>query len=163
MKKQTLVALILSTVCFSAHSAEKIATIDFSTVYNQLPELKSATDQLESEFKPTVAKLQSQESTLNKKIQEFQKKASKLSTKDLNTQKNKLEQEQAKLDADVKSFMKNKTERLEEVRNGFLDKIKEVAKNVSKSKGYDMVVDASAVVWVDNKDDLTQDVIKNIK
>lgn len=63
----------------------------------------------------------------------------------------------------AQAFEQDNRRRQMEERNKLLSRIQDAVRSVAKDKGYDMVIDANAVAYSQSSDDITAQVLKQVK
>lgn len=152
--------LILS-VSASAY-AEKIAVINVGEVFKEIATNKAVSKQLEKEFKGRANELQNMEKDLQTRAEKLQKNAAKPNEKDLQA----FEAKRTDFLKKAQQFEQDNQRRQQEERNKILQTIKTATKAVAEKERYDVVVDASTVLYPENSSNLkniTDLVIKKVK
>ncbi|QBY42088.1 OmpH family outer membrane protein [Arsenophonus nasoniae] len=152
--------LILS-VSTSAY-AEKIAVINVGEVFQDIATKKAVSKQLEKEFKGRANELQNMEKDLQTRAEKLQKNAAKPNEKDLQA----FEAKRTDFLKKAQQFEQDNQRRQQEERNKILQTIKTATKAVAEKERYDVVVDASTVLYPENSSNLkniTDLVIKKVK
>lgn len=147
----------------SAQAADKIAVVNVSSIFQQLPQREAVGKQLENEFKGRASELQSMESTIQQKMQKLQRDGSTMKA----SERNKLEQDvmaqRQQFSTKAQAFDQDNRRRQMEERNKILSRIQDAVKSVASKEGYDVVIDSNAVAYADNAKDITADVLKQVK
>lgn len=164
MKKLLCAAGLGLALAVSAgvQAADKIAVVNVSSIFQQLPQRATVAKQLENEFKGRATELQSQERDLQTKMQRLQRDGSTMKASE-RSRMEKMSCLSVKLSLQSPVFEQDNRRRQMEERNKLLSRIQDAVKKVADSDGYDVVIDANAVAYASNAKDITADVLKQVK
>lgn len=144
-------------------AADKIAVVNVSNIFQQLPQRDTVARQLENEFKGRASELQSMEKELQTKMQKLQRDGSTMKASDRNRMEKDIMAQRDQFSAKAQAFDQDNRRRQMEERNKILSRIQDAVKSVASKEGYDVVIDANAVAYVANGKDITADVLKQVK
>jgi outer membrane protein len=160
MKK--LLALCLITVSFSAMAEIKVGIVNIQKVITSIAEGKSVMETLEKSFKSKQTELKKEEDEIKKMQQDYQKQNLVLS-----------EQAKAKKEGDIRTkiqalqqktmqFQKEIQDQEAQLKKPILEKLSPVVDEVSKKQNVAMTfeISSSPLVYVQNKVDITEEVIQ---
>lgn len=147
----------------SVQAADKIAVVNVSSIFQQLPQRETVGKQLENEFKGRASELQSMESDLQAKMQKLQRDGSTMKASDRSKMEKDVMAQREKFSTKAQAFDQDNRRRQMEERNKILSRIQDAVKAVATKEGYDVVIDANAVAYVANAKDITADVLKQVK
>ncbi|MFD1804022.1 molecular chaperone Skp [Mixta tenebrionis] len=150
-------------VSAGAQAADKIAVVNVSSIFQQLPQRANVAKQLESEFKGRATELQSQERDLQAKMQRLQRDGSTMKASERSRLEKDIMSQRETFSTKAQAFEQDNRRRQMEERNKLLSRIQDAVKKVADSKGYDVVIDANAVAYAANAKDITADVLKQVK
>lgn len=165
MKKWLCAAGIGLTMVASVgvQAADKIAVVNVSSIFQQLPARDAVAKQLEGEFKGRASELQEMERSLQVKMQTLQRDSSTMKAserakaeKDVMAQRDQFSQKAQTFEQD------NRRRQLEE-RNKILSRIQDAVKSVASKDGYSVVIDTNAIAYAGTTKDITADVLKQVK
>lgn len=168
MKKYNKAAALLITLAaglftLQANAAQKIGVIDVQAVFQQLPQAAAIENAINGEFKDRIEEVQRLQTDIqyymNKKqresatLSDAQKKEIDDKIRELGTQY----QEKAKpLDADLRR-------RKAEEQNRLVSMIKKSVDSIGKKEKYDLILQSSAVVYLENDaDNLSKKVVDEV-
>lgn len=165
MKKILVVLslLVLANVGVSyGASAGKIGCVDVGVVQARSrwgdmlrQEIKRETDKAKAQIEPKI-------NALKEKRDEFEKKRAVLDEK----ARTKQQQELATLQQDAQRLIEENQKRMGQMQEQFIppfrQKIMEVAQQVGRKDGYDLIMDKAVLLFVADKDDLTTKVISEL-
>nr|WP_231939198.1 OmpH family outer membrane protein [Candidatus Erwinia haradaeae] len=147
----------------SANASDKIAVVNISDIFQQLPELSVVTHKLEKEFKDRTIALQSMEHGLQTKIQNLQRDRSTMKASDQLAMEKEIIKQREEFNNTARVFDQDNRRRQIEERDRIIYKIQNIVQKVAKLKGYDLVLDRGAVAYVASEKDITADVLKQVK
>ncbi|WP_113627637.1 molecular chaperone Skp [Pectobacterium peruviense] len=147
----------------SVQAADKIAVVNVSSIFQQLPQRESVGKQLENEFKGRASELQSMENDLQTKMQKLQRDGSTMKASDRSKMEKDVMAQREQFSTKAQAFEQDNRRRQTEERNKILSRIQDAVKSVATKEGYDVVIDANAVAYVANAKDITADVLKQVK
>lgn len=144
-------------------AADKIAVVNVSSIFQQLPARESVAKQLENEFKGRAGELQNMERSLQTKMQHLQRDGATLKASERSKLEKDLMTEREQFSQKAQAFEQDNRRRQMEERNKILSRIQDAVKSVSSKEGYDVVIDANAVAYAGSSKDITADVLKQVK
>ncbi|AKC31895.1 OmpH family outer membrane protein [Candidatus Pantoea carbekii] len=158
------VAISFSLVfCVSIQAAEKIAVVNIYRVFKELPQSAIAAKDLENEFQGRSTELKNQEYELRKKIHKLQRDISILKPSERKRMEREIIMQREDFSNKAEAFDEDKHRRQTEERNKLLRRIRAAVKKVAESQGYDMVIDTDAIAYFSTKQEITSEVIKQVK
>ncbi len=162
MNYQRLFTIAISLVAFAGITAQaqtKVAVINSQQAVLQTDEIKKASADLEAKYRPRQDQLQKTQNELQdiqQKLQAGQGKLSPQAESDLNYQAQKLQRDLQRGSQDLQDEVN-----LE--RSNILGaagrRMQEVVNKLAAAGGYDVVVDAGAVVFVKPASDITEQAV----
>lgn len=147
----------------SVQAADKIAVVNVSSIFQQLPQRETVGKQLENEFKGRASELQSMENDLQGKMQKLQRDGSTMKASERSKMEKDVMVQREQFSTKAQAFDQDNRRRQMEERNKILSRIQDAVKAVATKEGYDVVIDANAVAYVANAKDITADVLKQVK
>lgn len=160
-----LSALILMGTAFSqvAYASQKVGYVMVEQVLEQLAQKSRIKEKLTSEFKGRVAEITRLKVKLEKGVQKLNRDGELMSDKD----RVKLQRDLQSMDADyklkVKAIQEDQRKRGLEEENKLIKKVKAAIDSVAKREGYDVVIDAKAILFASPGDNLSEKVIKAVR
>ncbi|GAA0497900.1 molecular chaperone Skp [Tatumella terrea] len=155
--------LALAASSVAAQAADKIAVVNVSSIFQQMPQRATVARQLENEFKGRATDLQTQERALQAQMQNFQRNASTMKASDRARTEKDLMAQRESFSEKAQAFEQDNRRRQTEERNKLLSRIQDAVKKVAGSEGYDVVIDSNAVAYAADAKDITADVLKQVK
>ena len=150
-------------VSANVQAADKIAIVNVSSIFQQLPQRATVAKQLENEFKSRATELQGQERDLQSKMQKLQRDGSTMKASDRTKMEKDIMAQRDAFSQKAQAFEQDNRRRQAEERNKLLSRIQDAVRTVAKDKGYDLVIDANAVAYADSSNDITAQVLKQVK
>lgn len=147
----------------SVQAADKIAIVNVASIFQQMPARNAVAKQLENEFKSRATDLQSQERSLQTKMQRLQRDGSTMKASDRSKLEKDVMAQREAFSAKAQQFEQDNRRRQGEERNKILSRIQDAVKSVASKEGYDVVIDANAIAYASNDKDITADVLKQVK
>lgn len=147
----------------SVQAADKIAIVNVASIFQQMPAREAVAKQLENEFKSRATDLQSQERSLQTKMQRLQRDGSTMKASDRSKLEKDVMAQREAFSAKAQQFEQDNRRRQGEERNKILSRIQDAVKSVASKEGYDVVIDANAIAYASNDKDITADVLKQVK
>ncbi|MEQ9860740.1 molecular chaperone Skp [Pectobacterium cacticida] len=147
----------------SVQAADKIAVVNVSSIFQQLPQREAVGKQLENEFKGRASELQTMENSLQTKMQKLQRDGSTMKASERTKMEKDIMAQREEFSKKAQAFDQDNRRRQMEERNKILSRIQNAVKAVASKEGYDVVIDANAVAYVANAKDITADVLKQVK
>ncbi|MFP9229878.1 molecular chaperone Skp [Pectobacterium cacticida] len=144
-------------------AADKIAVVNVSSIFQQLPQREAVGKQLENEFKGRASELQTMETSLQTKMQKLQRDGSTMKASERTKMEKDIMAQREQFSKKAQAFDQDNRRRQMEERNKILTRIQNAVKAVASKEGYDVVIDANAVAYVTNAKDITADVLKQVK
>ncbi|HEY0208739.1 molecular chaperone Skp [Acerihabitans sp.] len=147
----------------SVQAADKIAVVNIANIFQQSPQRAVVAKQLENEFKGRATDLQAQERDLQTKMQRLQRDGSTMKAADRSRLEKDVMAQREDFSGKAQAFEQDNRRRQGEERNKILSRIQDAVKAVATKQGYDIVIDANAVAYAGSANDITDDVLKQVK
>jgi len=144
-------------------AADKIAVVNVSSIFQQLPARETVAKQLENEFKGRASELQNMERSLQTKMQRLQRDGATMKASDRSKLEKDVMAQREQFSQKAQAFEQDNRRRQMEERNKILSRIQDAVKSVASKGGYDVVIAANAVAYADSSKDITADVLKQVK
>nr|WP_255555801.1 OmpH family outer membrane protein [Sodalis sp. CWE] len=151
------------TITSTSQAADKIAIVDISSIFQQLPQRETVAKKLEDEFKKRATELQSMERDLKIKMQQLQLNGSNMEPDARISLEKSLIAQRDNLSTKAHAFEQDNRRRQTEERDKILNCIQEAVRIVATKKNYDIVINANAIAYANNAKDITNDVLKQVK
>lgn len=158
----TALALAL-LVSAGVQAADKIAIVNISSIFQQLPQRESVAKQLENEFKGRASELQSEEQNIQSQMQRLQRDGSTMKTSERSSLEKEIMTRRKAFAVKAQAFEQDNHRRQSEERNKILSHIRNAVKKVADAQGIDVVIDESTIVYSSKANNITADVLKQVK
>lgn len=159
----SLVILSSSMYAQAAEAAQKVGYVATGQAMAQLAKRYNVAEKLRGEFKDRIDELRGIESRMKTKVDKMKRDGELMSASD----RTKLQREMASLESNyklkAKALQEDQRRRGAEEEQKLVQKIRKAIQDVAKREGYDIVLDANAVLHASPKDDLSSKVISAVK
>ncbi|MGF1760539.1 OmpH family outer membrane protein [Photobacterium sagamiensis] len=159
----SLVILSSSMYAHAAEAAQKVGYVATGQAMAQLAKRYNVPEKLRKEFKDRIDELRGLEGRMKTKVEKMKRDGELMSASD----RTKIQRELASLDSNyklkAKALQEDQRRRGQEEEQKLVMKIRQAIQAVAKKEGYDLVVDAQAVLYANPKDDLSAKVISAVK
>jgi outer membrane protein len=138
----------------------RVALVNIQEAIRNTADGKKAEQTLRKEMEEMQKKLQADGKKIQDAMEDLRKQAMVMDEK---TRREKEEAIQAQILKIRESEAKNQQkfqDRDQEISQPIIKKIREIVASISKEKGYTLVIDGGNVIYAQDKDDITQEVIK---
>ncbi|RUO79484.1 molecular chaperone [Pseudidiomarina taiwanensis] len=161
LMKTTIAALLLSTAMFAnaAEAQQKIGVVNFQGVFQNLPQARALETTIQEEFKARIEEVQGIEDKLNEMREKQQRDASIMSNNEKVQLGRDFELQESAYQLKVRALREDMNRRLGEERDKLMMEIARAAQSLAQEMQYDLVVQATAVAYVSEAHELTQEVI----
>ncbi|HRO67773.1 MAG TPA: OmpH family outer membrane protein [Pseudobdellovibrionaceae bacterium] len=160
MKKTMIFAAFVLAASF-AQAESKIGFVDMQKAVQATAAGKKAKSELEGEFSKRKKEMEKKEGDLRKMGEDLEKKKSVLSEEALQKKQMEWQEEMMKYRQQVAKAQEEIQKKDRDLTQPILDKMRRVIEKVAKDKGFDMVLENTAMVlYAQKTNDLTDDVIK---
>lgn len=165
LKKVFLGVCLVSILGFSAVAvaAGKIAILSMQELLLQLPQRREVENRLDAEFEGRANKLRLMQGKLAEKFKRSERDSTVMNKAQVAALEKELSVLNEQYVTQVKKFNQDRNRRQMEEDDKLLQQIKKAAQQVATQKGYDFVLDDSAVLYATPSVDITADVVKAIK
>jgi outer membrane protein len=164
--KTIFFALFACSVMAQAQPAQKIGYLNAQAILADMPDMKSAESELEAYAKQLSAKDSVMVVTFQAKAQAIGEKQQKgeLAPIQLETEKKKLEEEQAKIQKFEQDMQQELAKKKQEKLQPIYDKVNKAITEVAKENAYTYVMDLTtgSLLYADDKNDLQNLVRKKL-
>ncbi len=162
--------VVVALLIGSASAQQRIAYVNSTKIFQEIPEAQDAQKRLEAIAKPVQDEIEKQEKSIQDKLDEYKKKESLLN----DAAKKTAQQEIYDLDQKLREYKQQKlgqdgelAKQQDKILNPIKDKILKAIESVAKAEKYTFVFDQTETVRVllygDPKEDLTNRVIDRLK
>ncbi|NUY56778.1 molecular chaperone [Salinivibrio sp. MA351] len=164
LKAAGLSVAVLTTSMYAsaADAAQKVGYVSTGAVMSQLAQKNNLNEKLRGEFKDRVAEIERLKEKLSKGVEKL-KRNGELMSED---ERVKLQRELQSMESDyklkVKALQEDQRKRGGQEESKLVQKLKKAVDKVAEQEGYDIVIDANAVLYANPSDDLSEKVINAV-
>ena len=165
MKAAGLGLLVMTSSLFAnaAEAAQKIAYINTAQVFQALPQREAVAQQMQKEFKDKAAELKSIEAQAKTKIEKLQRDGELLGQDEVEKLRIEIGQLDSKYKIKAQALEQASARREAQEKAKLFQIIQKTVKEVAEKKGYDMVIDITALQYSKPEYNISEDVIKALK
>jgi len=156
--------LLLALASGTAFADQKIAVVDMQKAIQASDAGKKAKVELEQEFNKKKKELQTEEASIKKMQEDFQKKQDALNANAKQKKQAELQERFMKYQELLQKSQTDIQKREQEMSEPIIAKIRTVIQDIAKKKSYSLVLEKNqnVVLFSQDQDDLTSDVIGKI-
>lgn len=139
-------------------SGLRVAVVNVQSVLQQSPRVVEQSKKLEGEFKARQTKIGEEQKALQDELEKFKKDAPTMSQKDRDNTQKKIAAERSDLVKQVVSYQQDLQKEQNRVMQGILGDLNGIVAKIAKAQNYNLVLDAQAVIFAENGNDITKQV-----
>jgi outer membrane protein len=147
----------------AADAAQKVGYVSTGAVMSQLAQKNNLNEKLRAEFKDRVAEIERMKEKLSEGVEKL-KRNGELMSED---ERIKLQRDLQSMESDyklkVKALQEDQRKRGGQEESKLVKKLKTAIDQVAEQEGYDIVLDANAILYANPGDDLSEKVINAVK
>ena len=161
MMRAATLSVALLGVSVSAHAID-IATVDLGKVMSEIPQTKAIKSKLNTEFDSRIREMQRMETEGQTLASKLKKDESFMSAAEKTKSQRRVAELQAEFNVKAQALQEDQRRRYGEEQKKVIEKIKTAVDSIAKSEGYDMVLNRQAVLFTDEKYDISTQVIQQV-
>lgn len=161
MMRAATLSVALLGVSVSAHAID-IATVDLGKVMSEIPQTKAIKSKLNTEFDSRIREMQRMETEGQTLASKLKKDESFMSAAEKTKSQRRLAELQAEFNVKAQALQEDQRRRYGEEQKKVIEKIKTAVDSIAKSEGYDMVLNRQAVLFINDKYDISTKVIQQV-
>lgn len=138
----------------------RVALVNIQEAIRSTGDGKKAEQTLRKEMEDMQKKLQADGKKIQDAMEDLRKQAMVMDEKTRREKEEAIQQQIMKLREQEAKNQQKFQERDQEISQPIIKKIREIVAAISKEKGYTLVIDGGNVIYAQDKDDITQEVIK---
>ncbi len=146
----------------NAGANSNIAIVNYVEIENKTLVSQDIAKQIQDRQTKLQLEVKLVQDDVQKKVADLEKFGAVSTAKALDVKKAALQKDLMQIDANLK----NKAQKLENIKNDSLmklnGKIKEIVESIAKKQGYDLVISENTTLYFDKKYDITADIIKEL-
>ncbi len=140
-----LFAVVMMFMSFGAVNAQKVASLDVTTVLTMMPEYKKADEQLQALSKAKQAELEKQAQTFQADVKKYQEGAAKMTPQAREQKEQELQKTQQNIQQMAQMADKDLQEKKQKAMAPIEKKLMDVVDKVAKANGWDFIFDANTL------------------
>jgi outer membrane protein len=153
----------VSVFANTAEAQQKIGVVNFQLVFQNLPETQMIESTVQAKMKAQNDELRSLETQMTKLGEDFQRDQATLSNREKVEIQRKMEVLEATYKLKGQAFNEDAQRYMQQERNLVLAKIAREAEVVAKAENFDVVLDATTVIYAAEAIDLSDKLISKLK
>jgi len=159
---KSLFALLILSLCVSAHSAVLVGLVDIQKIITTIKEGKTVQKTLEKAFTEKKSVLKKDEEKIKKSQDDYKKQSMVLAEQARMTKEREIQESMMKLQSKTMEFQKEIQKMEQDMKKPILEKLRPIIDEVSKASAVAMTFELSAapIIYAEAKKDLTEEVIK---
>lgn len=161
MKKIIAVTLMAASSC--AFADLKVGVVSVQEVFLQAPQGQATVNQMKKTLGPQVSKLNTEQSSIDTAVTNFNRNAPTLSAKDKASQQAAITAQQTQFQQDVAAFRKTEGQMQQNAANTFQTDLVNAINQVGQQGGYDMVLTDQTVPFYKDGFDVTSQIVALMK
>ena len=162
MRVATLSVALLSLGVSVSAQAVDIATVDLGKVMSEIPQTKEIKSKLNTEFDSRIREIQRMETEGQTLAGKLKKDESFMSAAEKTKSQRRLAELQAEFNVKAQALQEDQRRRYGEEQKKVIEKVKTAVDSIAKSEGYDMVLNRQAVLFINDKYDISTKVIQQV-
>ncbi len=155
-----LSALVAFASTASANTPSRVALVNIQEAIRSTAEGKKAESTLRKEMEDMQKKMQAEGKKIQDSMENLRKQAMVMDEKTRQTKEAEIQAQIMKLRESEAQNSQKFQERDQEVSGPIIKKIREIVAQISKEKGYTLVIDGGNVIYAQDQDDITAEVVK---
>lgn len=154
-------ALLLAAGVQVAQAADiKVAVVNVQQVLQQSPKVADLSKKLENDFKARQNKINDEQKNLQAQLDKLKKESPTMSQKDRDAMQKKIAADRSDLVKQVVAYQQDLQKEQNKIMQNILSDLNGIVAKIAKSQGYGLVLDAQAVIYAVDGNDITKDVAK---
>lgn len=141
-------------------SSIKVAVVNVQQILQQSPRVAALSKKLEGDFKDRQTKIGDEQKALQDELDKFKKESPTMSQKDKDSTQKKITNDRSELVKKVVAYQQDLQKEQNKIMQGILADLNGIVSTIAKSQGYALVMDAQAVIFAADGNDITKDVAK---
>jgi outer membrane protein len=159
MKKIILSLCVLTSTFVGAYAETKIAVVNPVEIFNDSDLGSVSVKKLENDLKPQASKLKQQQNAIMQEMKELQANSATMTKAQLEQKQKQIEQEQQQFAEKARVLQQKEYAAKDKLSKKFQASFDNAVATVAKQKGYNAVLTTQALAYVENVDDISNDVV----
>jgi outer membrane protein len=153
-------ALGVGAVQAADMSQIKVAVVNVQQVLQQSPRVAELSKKLEAQFKGRQTKINDEQKALQASVDKFNKESPTMNDKTRADTEKSISNTRAALVKEVVQYQQDLQKEQNKIMQGLLNDLNGIVSNIAKTNSYSLVLDAQAVIYAADGNDITKDVAK---
>lgn len=136
----------------------KVAVVNVQQVLQQSPRVAQLSKKLEGEFKDRQTQIGNEQKALQDSMDKFKQESPTMSQKDKDAMQKKITADRATLVSKVVAYQQDLQKQQTKIMQGVLADLNGIVTGIAKAQNFSLVLDAQAVIYSVNGQDITKDV-----
>lgn len=136
----------------------RVAVVNVQQVLQQSPRVATLSKKLETQFKDRQTQINDQQKSLQDEMDKFKKESPTMSQKDRDATQKKITDDRSELVKKVVAYQQDLQKEQNKIMQGILGDLNGIVSTIAKKDSYSLVLDAQAVVFASDGNDLTKQV-----
>ncbi|OLQ92391.1 molecular chaperone [Vibrio ponticus] len=158
-----LLVMTSSLFAHAAEAAQKIAYVNTAQVFQELPQREAVLQQMQKEFKDKADELKAIQAEARTKIEKLKRDGELLGQEEVEKIRIEIGQLDSKYKVKAQALEQASARREAQEKAKLFQLIQKAVKEVAEKKGYDMVIDITALQYSKPEYNISEDVIKALK
>jgi outer membrane protein len=149
----------LTSTFVGAYAETKIAVVNPVEIFNDSDLGSVSVKKLENDLKPQASKLKQQQNAIMQEMKELQANSATMTKAQLEQKQKQIEQEQQQFAEKARVLQQKEYAAKDKLSKKFQASFDNAVATVAKQKGYNAVLTTQALAYVENVDDISNDVV----
>ncbi|UAA39714.1 OmpH family outer membrane protein [Paraneptunicella aestuarii] len=155
-------ALLLVGASQAQAADQKIGVVDVQGIFQALPQAVAIQQDITEEFKDQTEELKTLEGDLKFNMEKHKRDAATMSEKEMKTLEEKILKQRQEYAEKGQALQQKMQGRFGEERNKLMALIKQTIDAIAADEKYDIILNAGAVVYIDESQDLSRKVVERV-
>lgn len=149
-----------TSLSYAQDASMKVAVVNVQQVLQQSPKVAQLSKKLESQFKTRQTKISEEQKNLQDDVDKFKKESATMSQKEKDAMQKKIAANRSDLMKQVVGYQQDLQKEQSKIMQDILGDLNGIVSQLAKTKDFSLVLDSQAVIYVDNGNDITKEVIQ---
>lgn len=149
-----------STTTTPTTSTLRVAVVNVQQVLQQSPKVAEISKKLEKDFKDRQTQITEEQKNLQDDLDKFKKESPTMSQKDRDATQKKIATKRSELVKKVVAYQQDLQKEQNKAMQGILNNLNGIVSTIAKQQNYALVLDAQAVIFASDGNDITKEVSK---
>ncbi|EET20962.1 outer membrane protein ompH [Francisella philomiragia subsp. philomiragia ATCC 25015] len=160
MKKIVLSLCVLATTVTGVYADTKIAVVNPVEIFNDSDLGSVSVKKMENDLKPEAAKLKQEQNDIMQQMRALQENSATMTKAELEKKQQQIQQEQQNFAQKAQVLQQKEYTAKDKLSKKFQASFDNAVATIAKQKGYNIVMTTQALAYVNNVDDISNQVIE---